>query len=342
MKNKIFHTQDLCLRTNLVCAKNGAGMESNMAQEEVFYFLSTDGKTKVHAVRWIPEDGSYHAVLQITHGMIEFIERYRPFAEFLTGQGYMVVGHDHIGHGESVASTEDWGYFAKDHPSDVLIEDMHTLRVMTQKDHPGVPYFMMGHSMGSYMLRKYLTRYGEGLSGAIIMGTGSVPDKLTKLGMRVARFLSFFFGWKHRSKLLTKLSFGAPYKKYDLTGKTTDNSWLTKDEEIVESYYREPKCTFSFTLNGYMGLYEAVYYDNQMENIEKIPKTLPLFLVSGADDPVGDCGEGVKRVYHQFTEAKIEDVTWKLYPDDRHEILNETDRDQVYRDILAWMNVHQS
>lgn len=310
-----------------------------MTKEETFSFLSADGKTQVHAVRWIPENGSYEAILQITHGMVEYIERYRGFAEFLNEQGFLVVGHDHIGHGESVASQEDWGYFAQPNPSDVLVADMHKLREMTQEEHPGVPYFMLGHSMGSYMLRKYLSLHGEGLTGAVIMGTGCIPDKTTKMGMTVAKLLAKLYGWRHRSRLIQKLSYDKPYKQFDVSGGDENNSWLTKDTEIVKAYYANPKCTFVFTLNAYMGLFEAVLFDNQAENIDKIPKDLPLFLVSGADDPVGNMGKGVKAVYDKFRDAGIEDITWKLYENDRHEILNELDREQVYRDILAWLKV---
>lgn len=310
-----------------------------MSKEETFSFSSSDGKNKIHAVRWIPEDGKYHAILQITHGMVEYIERYRDFAEFLNKQGVMVVGHDHIGHGESVAAEEDWGYFAEPNPSDILVEDMHMLRKLTQAENPDVPYFMMGHSMGSYMLRKYLAFYGDGLKGAIIMGTGCMPDGITKMGLMIVKILSKIFGTRHRSKFVQKLTYDKPYKQYDLTGKDMSNSWLTKDEEIVRSYYNNPKCTFRFTLNGYRGLMEAVLFDNQQENIRKVPKELPLFFVSGEDDPVGNCGKGVKQVYDKFDEAEKEDITWKLYENDRHEILNETDRDVVYSDIWAWMNV---
>ena len=310
-----------------------------MTKEEVFSFPSADGRTTVHAVRWTPEDGKYRAILQITHGMVEYIERYRAFAEFLNDNGFLVVGHDHIGHGESVVSKDEWGYFAE-HPSDTVVADMHTLREMTQKEHPGVPYFMLGHSMGSYMLRKYLAIHGEGLTGAIIMGTGCIPDNTTKLAMIIAKLQAAFLGWHHRSKLLQKLSYDKYYHQFDLTGKDASNSWLTKDEEIVKNYYADPKCTFVFTVNAYMGLFEAVLFDNQQENIEAVPKSLPLFFVSGAMDPVGGCGSGVKKVYNKFDAAGKEDITWKLCDNDRHEILNETDRDVVYHDILAWMNVH--
>lgn len=311
-----------------------------MSNELVWNYASKDGKTKIHAVKWIPESGEYKAILQITHGMIEFIERYRPFADYLTGQGYLVVGHDHIGHGASVASKEDWGYFAPGNPSDILVEDMHELRTMIQKENPEKPYFMLGHSMGSYLLRKYIAIHGAGLSGAIVMGTGYLPDGTAKLAIFMAKFLSVFFGSKHRSKLLTKMSFRGPYKKYDLTGTNLQNSWLTKDTKIVDVYYHEPRCTFLFTTNGYKGIAEAALFDNQPGNIARIPKELPIFLVSGADDPVGDSGKGVKIVYEQYKNAGMNDITWKLYENDRHEILNELDKENVYHDILAWLNVH--
>ena len=309
-----------------------------MAKEEQMTYLSANGTTKIHAVKWMPEDGKYKAILQITHGMIEYIERYHEFAEYLTERGFMVVGHDHLGHGASVKDETEWGYFAEN-PSDTLVADMHRLRMAVQGENPGVPYFMMGHSMGSYMLRKYLCLHGENLSGAIIMGTGCVPDGTTKFGMTLCRVMARFRGWNYRSRLMQKLSYSKPYHKFDLYGKDYTNSWLTKDTEHVKKYYSDPRCTFVFTLNGYLGLMEAVYFDNQMENIKKVPKDLPVFMVSGADDPVGDLGEGVKKVYHMFKEAGVDDLTYRLYETDRDEILNETDRDQVYADICAWMSV---
>lgn len=311
-----------------------------MAKEEGFNFLSGDGKTQIHAIKWMPEAGECRAVLQIVHGMLEFVERYREFAEYLTGYGYMVVGHDHIGHGASVTSESDRGYFAKEHPSDLLIGDMHKLHTVIQKEIPDKPYFILGHSMGSYLLRKYLVLYGAEITGAILMGTGYVPDKMTRFGMHTAKFLSLFFGWKHRSRLLTKMTFGKPYRKYDLTGADTGNSWLTKEKDIVDFYYHEPRCTFVFTLNGYMGLFETVLFGNQPQHIAKVPKELPVFIVSGAQDPVGEFGKGVRQVYTQYEQAGLLDITWKLYEDDRHEILNESDRETVYHDILAWLNVH--
>ena len=303
-----------------------------------FYYPSQDNQTQIHAIEWIPKCG-VKAILQISHGMVEHIERYDAFADYLSKRGFYVVGQDHLGHGASVTDDEKHGYFHDTHGNEHVIGDIHKLRQITTSRYPNVPYFMLGHSMGSYMLRKYLTIHNDDLRGAIIMGTGCVPDNTTKLGINVCKFLAKIFGWHHRSKLVESLSFGGPYKKYDLSGKTLSNSWLTKDEDIVKFYYSEPRCTFKFTLNGYLGLMEAVLYDNQLENVKKVPNKLPIFIVSGQDDPVGDNGVGVKKVYDLFKDAGVDDLTYRLYETDRHEILNETDRDKVYADLLAWMRV---
>ena len=304
-----------------------------------FTFLSNDGKTAVHAVKWTPDSGEVKAILQITHGMVEFIERYEKFAEFLTKHGYMVVGHDHIGHGQSVASQEDWGYFCEGNPSDILVEDIHKLRKLIQEDMKGIPYFMMGHSMGSFILRKYLAIYNQNLRGAIIMGTGFIPGGMSALALKLTGLVGKIRGSRHRSKLIQSLAFGADYKNFDMTGEKPENSWLTKDVEIVNWYYNEPRCTYMFTVNGYKGLFEAVNFSCNPENANKLSKKLPLFIVSGAQDPVGGLGKGVVDVYEMYKSAGVMDLTYKLYENDRHEILNETDRELVYSDLLAWMNV---
>ena len=308
-----------------------------MAIEKKMHFLSADGKTRIHAVKWVPESGEYRAVLQIVHGMVEHIGRYRPFAEYLCGQGYLVVGHDHLGHGASVTSEEEWGYFAEN-PSDTVVADIHRLRRRMQEKNPGLPYFMLGHSMGSYMLRKSLCLHPGGISGAVIMGTGCMPDRTMKLGLMLCQLFAHFRGWHFRSSFLQSVSYSRPYRRFDLHGKDCTKSWLTKDAEIVRAYYADPRCTFLFTVNGYRGLMEAVLYDNQIEHVRKMPRDLPVFLVSGADDPVGDMGKGVKKVCALFRRAGLTDVTLKLFENDRHEILNETDRKQVYAEIRAWMD----
>ena len=313
-------------------------MRGSMTKEKRFSFLSADGKTTIDAVKWIPEDETYHAILQISHGMVEFIDRYKPFAEYLNQQGYLVVGHSHLGHGNSVQSKEDWGYFAEKDSAKVLIKDMHKLRTIIQKKNPNVPYFMLGHSMGSFLLRRYITVYPKHLSGAVIMGTGCIPDGISLTGKFLCSIMAKIFGWRYRSEFVNSLTFsGKPYKKFDMDGIDLKNNWLCRDENIVKHYYGKPECRFVFTLNGFHMLLDTVWYDNQMKNVKKTPSKLPILFVSGADDPVGDLGEGVKKAYQMFQKAGFTDVSCKLYKEDRHEILNELDKEIVYSDILKWM-----
>lgn len=313
-----------------------------MAKKEYFTFLSSDKKTKIHGVSWTPESGEYTAVLQICHGMTEYVERYQEFAAYMTEHGYLVVGHDHLGHGDSVRSREDWGYIADERGEQYMIADIHKVRRITQRENPGLPYFILGHSMGSYLLRKYITRYGEGLSGAIIVGTGSVPDVVLKTGMRTAECIALLKGWRHRSRLMEKLVFSGSFRKFSMGSEDPENNWLTKDVSRIEKYYGEPRCSFHFTLNGFYNVMKVVSFDNQMKYMNRIPKDLPIVLLSGENDPVGDLGRGVKRVEKQLRKAGIQDLYCKLYANDRHEILNETDRDVVYGDILAWCEKRKS
>ncbi|MEY8389764.1 alpha/beta hydrolase [Lachnospiraceae bacterium 45-W7] len=300
-------------------------------------FPSADGKTKIHAVRWRPEQGEIAGIVQISHGMIEYVERYEHFAEYLTEKGFIVVGNDHLGHGRSVASPEDWGYFAPKKGSDLLVEDLNRLRSHMQKKYPGLPYFMLGHSMGSFLLRKYLSKYGKGLAGAIIMGTGTQKSATVTAGKALCRILALFKGWRYRSPLVDRQVFSENNKRF-LSGST--NSWLTKDAEIVKAYHSNPFCTFKFTLNGFYNLFDTIHFINRKENIRAIPSELPVFIVSGEDDPVGNYGVGVKCAYETYRNAGIKDISCKLYPGDRHEILNETDKELVYEDIYKWLCRH--
>ena len=249
-----------------------------MSTKQEYHFKSADGVSRIHCVKWMP-DQSPVAVLQIVHGMVEYIERYTAFAEFLNSKGFIVVGHDHIGHGDSVSSPEEWGIMHVKHPSDVMVEDIYTHYSMVKKEYPELPYFILGHSMGSYMTRKCLCEKAaemEDLDGAIIMGTGTEASATINAGLAVINLLSLFRSDKYRSTFVRDMTYGGPYKKYDCTGATPDNSWLTKDVEIVKKYYSDPKCTFTFSLGAYRGLVESTKYDNNMDNIAKMKKSLPV------------------------------------------------------------------
>lgn len=304
---------------------------------ETFGFLSADGKTDIHCVKWIPEGGRIRGVLQIVHGMVEFIERYGDFAEFLCGKGYMVAGHDHLGHGESVPSQREWGFMDEDRGSDVLVADIHRLRLMMKEQYPDVPYFMLGHSMGSFLLRKYLFLHGEGLAGAIISGTGSQEDSAVKTGRRVSAWLAKLHGWHYRSNFIQKMAFSGNDKAFPQ--EKLKNAWLCRDKEVVKAYNANPKCRFVFTVSGFYALFETIWEINRPENLEKMPKSLPMFFISGDKDPVGDMGKGVRKAFDTYKGIGMQEVSMKLYPEDRHEILNELDKGQVYEDVFQWLEV---
>ena len=300
-------------------------------------YMSKDKKTIIRGILYLP-DQEPKGIVQIVHGMIEHIGRYEEYAEFLASQGFIVAGHDHLGHGRSVITKERWGYFAKNDPAKTLIWDIHQLRINVEKRYPNLPYFMIGHSMGSYLLRYYLTMYGKGLSGAVIMGTGFVAPLAADFGVVLTHMIAPLRGWDDRSRVVKTLLYNSSYKEFDIGGKNPEKHWLTKDVEIVKRSLSDPACRFDFTLNGYLGLFQAVAYTCQKRNIAKIPSNLPLLIVSGKNDPVGDLGRGVIRFDSLCRITDHDNVEMKLYENDRHEILNETDRDVVYQDILNWIN----
>ncbi len=304
-----------------------------MKQE--FYYPSGDGQTKIHGIVWRPET-DVKAVLQICHGMVEYIDRYNDFAQYLAERGVCVVGHDHLGHGESVQSEEYLGFFHESHGNKYVITDIHRLRRMTEKDYAGVPYFMMGHSMGSFLLRQYLTMRAEGLAGAIIMGTGYMPHGLLAAGQMVCRTIAAVKGWQYRSEFMNQLGMGGYNKQFEPSESTKD--WITSDEEMRKKYEADPLCSFTFTVNGYYQMFEGMKVLTKKNAMDKIPGSLPVLFVSGAEDPVGSNGEGVARVFRKYERAGIQDVKMKLYPQSRHEILNESNREQVYEDLYQWMD----
>lgn len=299
-----------------------------------FYYLSADGATQIHALEWIPE-GEVRAVLQISHGMVEYAGRYGRFAEYLNRQGIYVTGNDHLGHGESVTEDEKHGYFGHPDGNEHVIEDIHRLRKLTGEKYPDVPYFMMGHSMGSFLIRQYMMLHGEGLAGVIVMGTGTQPAPVLALGKIICRAVAACRGWDHRSRLVHSMAFASNNKKF--TPARTEYDWLTKDEKIVDVYMQDPWCTFMFTVNGFYQMFRGIQFIQKQENIDRIPKGLPVFIVSGAEDPVGGFGKGVKAVFESYRTAGIKDVTMKLYDTDRHEILNELDYETVSEDLKNWI-----
>ena len=302
-------------------------------------FLSSNKKTNIHAIICQPKNGQFTRIIQIIHGMCEYIERYLPFIEYLATKGFIVVGHDHLGHGQSIKSPDDLGYFGEPNPNDLLIQDIHSLRKIIVKKYPNLPYFMCGHSMGSYLLRQYICTYSKGLAGIIILGTGYMSPCESLLALGFINVLSCFKGIKHKSNLTKKISFElGPYSKYDHQKKDLNNSWISRDPEIVKKYYEDKNCQFDFTLNGYYGLVQSIRYSCDPSNVAKIKKDIPILFVSGDCDPVGNNGEGVKKSYEIMKLIGSVDVSMKLFMGCRHEVLNELNKDEVYEYILNWIN----
>ena len=305
-----------------------------MSQMIDFTLPSTAPGRTLHAFRCVP-DGEVRAILQLSHGMVEFIDRYKPLAEFLAARGILVTGNDHLGHGGSIRTKDDYGYFAEPDGNRAVLDDLHAMTTLTKKLYPGVPYFLLGHSMGSFYARQYLCEFGAELDGAIIMGTGFQPKALVTLARSVCRVLAVFFGWHHRSGLVKNLSF-LGYNK-GLEGRTP-HDWLNRDQTEVDKYRADERCMFTFTLNAYYSMFSGILrlYDNDFLN--RMPKDLPLLFLAGDADPVGEQGKGVKRAIESLKAVGVKNIECKLYPGARHELLVETNKLEVFSDIGNWLD----
>lgn len=299
-----------------------------------FTFLSADGKTPIHAVEWLPES-QVRAVLQISHGVSEYILRYEPFAEYLTARGFAVVGHDHLGHGQSVAEGSARLYFGPKGSWNWVVDDIDQRRNLAKEKFPQVPYFLLGHSMGSFLARTYLIRYPGAVDAVVIMGTGQMPPAVIAGGMAVAAEEARRVGEDQVSPLVDKLSFGAYNKRF--APNRTNFDWLSLNQDNVDRYIADPLCGGNATIGLFREMLGGLSFIAKPKNLKRMNLNIPVLFISGEMDPVGDCGKGVQRAYESFRKAGVRDVSLKLYPELRHEILNETCRETVYDDIYQWL-----
>ncbi len=282
---------------------------------------------------WLPE-GKPRAILQLVHGMAEYIARYDETAKRLNEAGIAVVGHDQLGHGPGaklpgwIADQDGWG---------ALVRDVHALRQHTQAAYPGVPYFMLGHSMGSFILRTYVQKNEAGLSGVVLSGTAHFDPMLLNVGLLLANIQCLCGMRKKPSKLLNNMSFGG-YNK-DFMPARTAFDWLSTNTDNVDRYVADPLCGFPFTAGAYRDLFRGLK-TLYPKNLATMEKNVPVRLFSGALDPVGARGESVKITAKELVDAGVKNVTWHLYPEGRHEMLNEVQRETVWSDLIEWMDQH--
>lgn len=304
-----------------------------MVQMEKGIFRSVTGQ-RLDRRLWKGE-GAPKAVVQLVHGMAEHIDRYDAPARALAEAGYVVVGHTHLGHGPKA---EVKGHFGDEHGWANLVADVHTLRTQTQAYFPGVPYFILGHSMGSFVTRCYLIDHGEGLAGAILSGTGYFAPATVKAALAAANLVCLFGGAGKPSPLIDKLAFGSSNKPF--APNRTAFDWLSRAEDEVDRYLADPFCGFLFTGAGYRELFRGLNRLNRLGDLKRMNPDMPVLFFAGDHDPVGSMGKGVKRVADQFRGAGMKHVSVRLYPDGRHEMFNELNRQEVYDDVIAWLD-HQ-
>lgn len=294
-----------------------------------FEIKSVGGET-LDALKYIPENPV--GIVQIIHGMSEHIHRYDGFASFLAEHGYIVVGHTHAGHGKNAHIL---GYFANEGGWDILLQDIDNIRKTISQDFPKLPYFIFGHSMGSMLLRNYLQAHSDGLKGAIICGTAKQPLSAVLIGKCIARLQKWFGRGKRASTLLSTLSFGTFNKNFH--NPRTLYDWISRDENEVDKYIDDPYCGFPFTASGYYDLFTGIENIEKTQNNRDINKDLPIYIISGSSDPVGANGKAVQKLYSEYKNLGIKNVDITVYKEARHELLNELNKEEVYNDILNFL-----
>ena len=299
-----------------------------------FHFPSKTGVCEISAHIYTPDDGFFETVMVIHHGMAEHQKRYEEYIRFLCDHGIAVYMHDMAGHGESCKAPELRGWFGRRGGWNNLIEDYREMVLCAKKEHPACRLIVMGFSMGSFIVRMYVSRYPkDGFSGAIFMGTGG-PNPATGAGKVLSAAIGTVYGKKHKSNLINNMAFGKYGEKFE--GRTSFD-WLTRDEAVVDRYIADPECGFMFPVQGMNDLIQVNIASNAAACAKGIPAELPILLISGGLDPVGDYGAGVRKVAEMLMETGHTRVTTKIYPECRHELLNELNRDEVMNDIAAWI-----
>lgn len=305
-----------------------------MSQFQEFCFPSSTGENTIHCLKCLPEKPARGIVI-LVHGIAEHIQRYRPFMAFLAENGFVAAGMDLLGFGQNIKSPSDKGFFAEENGWNYVVTDIDRLLAQVKAAHPGLPCVLFGHSMGSFLSRTYIIRYPGKFDAVILSGTGHQSPLLVRGGLLMAETFVLLKGAHYPAKALNDVAFGSYNKGFDSV--RTDFDWLSRDPAAVDAYIADPLCGFICTASLYRDMMQGIRFITDPANIAHMDKKTPVFFLSGADDPVGDKGAGVTRAYKAFCDAGVRDVFLRLYPGGRHEMLNEINKDEVYQDVLHWI-----
>ncbi|MFV0353011.1 MAG: alpha/beta fold hydrolase [Oscillospiraceae bacterium] len=303
------------------------------AEKKDIWFDSADGKSKIAGYFYTGKTKPF-CIVQLSHGMCEYVGRYEELADYLTEHGVVFCGNDHLGHGASAANPEDLGYFGGKGSRKYCLQDLHTMNELAKKEYPGLPVILLGHSMGSFFARIYAARWPQSIDGLIISGTGG-PNPAAGMGMALASLLGSIKGQRYRSAFVNNLAFGTYLKQIE--SPKTPYDWISRDDAIVAQYAKDPLCTFVFTVMGFYELFGALKEVSSPAWAAKLDKDKPLFMLAGDKDPVGAYGKGVQTVCGWIHEAGVHNFEQKMYPGGRHEMYNETNRTDVYADTLSFL-----
>lgn len=306
-------------------------------EKQEFSFLSADGKTSIHAAVWIPAV-PVRAIVEVSHGVSEHILRYESLAAYLTERGFAVIGHDHLGHGSSVIPGAPRLYLGPPGSWETATRDLDTCRRLARERFGRLPLFLLGHSMGSFLARTYLIRYPGTVDGAILVGTGQMSPAVLAVGSALARAECRRLGETQISPLVERLAFG-PYNK-PFSPARTPYDWLSLDPSNVDAYLADPLCGGIPTVGLFRELLYGLRLIRDPQALRNMNLATPVLFLSGAMDPVGGCSRGVQAAFRSFRRAGVRDVSLRLYPQLRHEILNEASREDVYQDLCQWLECH--
>ena len=300
--------------------------------QEFRYPSARKGRT-IYARLWFPA-GPPRGAVQIVHGISEHIGRYEEAARFLAEHGFLVCGEDHLGHGRTVEDGQ-YGMFAPAGGWELAVQDVRRLRELMGERYPRLPYFLLGHSMGSFLTRTYLIQYPGTLDGCILSGTGQESAPLVALGKALAEIECRRLGPAGVSPLVDALSLGAYNRRFRPNRTSAD--WVSSDPAAVDAYLADPLCRYKPAVSLFRDMMGGLQFIARADNLNRMAPDIPALFLSGADDPVGGMGRGVRKVAGMFQAAGCRDVTLKLYPGGRHEMFHEVNRRQALQDLLSWL-----